>query len=65
MEQQGREIHVETDAARGGETPHIVRWVLGISLAMAIIAMSAVWLIPAMSGKPTIDDATQEAAAGR
>lgn len=31
--------HVATDDARGGETPHIVRYVLGISLALAVIAM--------------------------
>lgn len=33
------EQHIATDDARGGETPHIVRYVLAISLALAVIAM--------------------------
>jgi len=48
MERQGDEVHIDTNEARGGTTPHIVRWVLGISLVLAIIAMSAVWIIPAI-----------------
>ncbi len=31
----------ETEA-RAGTTPHIVRYVLGISLALAVIAMAAI-----------------------
>ena len=34
-----QEEHVTTDEARAGTTPHIVRYVLGISLALAVIAM--------------------------
>lgn len=34
-----QEKHVGTDDARAGATPHIVRYVLGISLALAIVAM--------------------------
>ena len=49
MDQNQHEIHIDTDHARGGSTPHIVRWVLGISLTLAIVAMSAVWLIPALT----------------
>ncbi|MES2700305.1 MAG: hypothetical protein V4647_11920 [Pseudomonadota bacterium] len=56
MDQPGRETHIDAEDARSGETPHIVRWVLGISLALAIIAMSVVWLIPALSDTATIDD---------
>jgi hypothetical protein len=33
------ELHIATDDARGGSTPHIVRYVLAISLVLAIIAM--------------------------
>ena len=33
------EQHVSTDDARAGSTPHIVRYVLVISLALAVIAM--------------------------
>jgi hypothetical protein len=48
MERHGDEIHITTDEARGGSTPHIVRYVLGISLFLVIIAFSAVWLIGSM-----------------
>ena len=41
MERHGDEIHVATDEARGGSTPHIVRWVLGISLFRAGNAQEA------------------------
>lgn len=34
-----QEKHVATDQARAGSTPHVVRYVLAISLALAIIAM--------------------------
>lgn len=36
------EIHIPTERARAGSTPHIVRYVLGISLTLAVIAMIAV-----------------------
>ncbi len=41
------EVHRETDEARGGSTPHIVRWILGISLVSAVVLLSAVWMIGA------------------
>jgi hypothetical protein len=44
MERQGEEVHVSTEEARGGNTPHIVRYVLAISLVLAILALSAVWM---------------------
>ena len=34
-----QEPHIATDEARAGSTPHIVRYVLGISLTLAVIAM--------------------------
>lgn len=34
-----QETHIGTDQARAGSTPHIVRYVLAISLALAILAM--------------------------
>ena len=38
------EIHVKPDAARAGETPHIVRYVLAISLILAALLMAMVFL---------------------
>ncbi|MFT3968254.1 MAG: hypothetical protein QM690_20475 [Sphingobium sp.] len=34
-----QETHIGAEQARAGSTPHIVRYVLGISLALAIVAM--------------------------
>ena len=34
-----QEKHIAADDARAGTTPHVVRYVLGISLALAVIAM--------------------------
>jgi len=33
------EQHISTDNARAGSIEHVVRYVLGISLALAVIAM--------------------------
>ena len=41
--------HISTDDARGGSTPHIVRYILGVSLFLAAAAMSLVWIIPALT----------------
>ena len=34
-----QEQHIATDQARSGSTLHVVRYVLGISLALAVVAM--------------------------
>jgi hypothetical protein len=41
-------IHISQDNARAGSTPHIVRYVLGISLFLAVLAMSLAWIVPAL-----------------
>lgn len=46
---EGR-VHIEDDDARAASTPGVLRYVLGISLILAIIAMSVVWIIPAIWG---------------
>ncbi|MDP3675045.1 MAG: hypothetical protein Q8R44_08105, partial [Novosphingobium sp.] len=51
---QGDEVHIETDEARGASTPHIVRYVLAISLLLAIGAMTLIWVTgAATSDQPT------------
>ncbi len=52
MERHGDEIEVTTTEARGGSTPHIVRYVLIISLVLAVVGLSIVW----MTGAATADD---------
>ncbi|MEO6717537.1 MAG: hypothetical protein ABIM50_09885 [Novosphingobium sp.] len=52
MQKFGDEVHIETDEARGGSTPHIVRYVLLISLILAILALSTIWIMGALSMQP-------------
>ncbi|RKF21669.1 hypothetical protein D6851_06425 [Altericroceibacterium spongiae] len=49
MERKGDEFHVSTDEARGGSTPNVTRWVLIISVVLAIILLSASWMLPALT----------------
>ncbi len=44
MERRGDEIRVTTVEASGGSKPHIVRYVLTISLVLAVAALSAIWI---------------------
>lgn len=48
MYRKGDEVHVTEEEATGGVKPHITRWVLGISMLLIVIAMSLVWIIPAL-----------------
>mgnify|MGYP000691579957 CR=1 FL=1 len=43
------EILVETTRARAGTTNNVVRWVLAVSLGLAILALSAIWIIGALT----------------
>jgi len=49
METRGEQVRLDKDEARSGSTPHIVRYVLLISLALAIVALSAIWITGAVS----------------
>ena len=42
-------IHIKDEAARGAVSNTGLRYVLGFSLAFAVIAMSLVWIIPALA----------------
>ncbi|WP_313440363.1 hypothetical protein [Novosphingobium sp.] len=48
METRGEEIHVDKTDARAGATPNVVRYVLLISLVLAVVAMSAIWIFGAV-----------------
>lgn len=56
MKKIGDETHLDTDEARGGSTPHIVRYVLVIGLLLAILALSAVWISRAIYERPAQGD---------
>lgn len=43
------EVHISTEEARSGSTPHIVRYVLVISLFLAIAALSIIWITGALT----------------
>lgn len=49
MERIGDEVHVTTTEASAGSRPHIVRYVLFISLLLAIIALSLIWMTGALN----------------
>lgn len=49
METRGQEVHLDKDEARAGSTPRIVRYVLLISITLAIIALSAIWIVGALN----------------
>lgn len=57
MEDRNGEIHIDDNEASAGETSGHMRWVLGISTLIAIIALSIVWI----SGALTQGDAEEEA----
>jgi hypothetical protein len=43
------EVHIEDDDARAASTPGILRWILGISLLLAIVALSGIWIFGALT----------------
>lgn len=55
MERQGDEVHLDTQEARGGKTGMGVRYVLMLTLALIIVAFTALWLMgsgaPGQSGQ--------------
>jgi hypothetical protein len=45
MERDGDEVHLSETEAAGGVKSQGVRVVLGISLLLVVVAMSAVWIL--------------------
>ena len=45
MERQGDEVHLDETEATGGVKRQGVRYVLGISLLLIVLAMSAIWIL--------------------
>jgi hypothetical protein len=56
-----KQVHETTDAARAGSTPHIVRYVLSISLVLAILAMIGVMIWGDAATTDSSGDANQTA----
>jgi hypothetical protein len=45
MEREGDEVHITETEVSAGAKAHGVRIVLGISLLLIVIAMSAIWIL--------------------
>lgn len=50
MERQGDEVHLSETEATAGAKAQGVRYVLGFSLLLVVIAMSAVWILGSVLG---------------
>ena len=50
MERQGDEVHLNETEATGAVKAQGVRYVLGISLLLIVIAMSAIWILGSILG---------------
>lgn len=50
MADQDEAIHIDDEDALGAVTNTGMRYVLGFSVLLAVIAMSGVWIIPALWG---------------
>lgn len=42
------ERHYSAEQVTGARQEGVVRWILGISLLLIVLAMSAVWILPAL-----------------
>lgn len=62
MHKDGESTHLSEEEASGGSKDGVVRWVLVIGTLLAIIALSAVWIIGAASNTdPDADNANVSA----
>jgi len=49
MTSNGDKVRVDAEDARAGQTRHMVRYVLGVSLFLAILAMTIAWVAGALA----------------
>ena len=49
MEKHDGHVHVDEVEASGGSKEGVVRWILAGGLLLAVLLMSIVWIIPAMT----------------
>ena len=49
MDRDNKEIHIEDDDARAARTNTGLRWVLAISLLLAVALLSAIWIFGALT----------------
>ncbi|MBD3729532.1 MAG: hypothetical protein IE933_07485 [Sphingomonadales bacterium] len=56
MNRKGDEVHIHETEASAGSKEGVVRWVLGIGLVLAVVAMTFIWI----GGSMTRDHATTD-----
>lgn len=61
MEQRGEQIVGTETEASAGSKEGVVRWVLGISLALVVVLLTIVWISGAMSQSVGSDEANSAA----
>tara|TARA_R100001132_G_C3185261_1_gene39849 strand:- start:19 stop:342 length:324 start_codon:yes stop_codon:yes gene_type:complete len=49
VEQNNTEIRSDEERVSGGSKEGVVRWVLGFGLLLAIVALSVIWIVPALT----------------
>ena len=49
VDQNNTEIRTDEERVSGGSKEGVVRWVLGIGLLLAIVALSIIWIVPALT----------------
>lgn len=52
MPDPNRQTRIDETDAKGGTNEGVVRWVLGISLGLAIVAMTLIWVTGALTQGP-------------
>ena len=55
MHEENNEVHVDETEASGGSKEGVVRYILAISLVLAIVVLSLVWIVPALTNDPQAD----------
>ena len=53
-----REIHIDEEDVSGGSKEGVVRWILGIGMLLAIVLLSLIWIIPALTQGDAEEEAT-------
>lgn len=57
-ENRDGEIHIDEEEVSGGSKEGVVRWILGVGLLLAIVALSLIWIIPALTQGDAEEEAT-------
>jgi len=52
------ETHISEQDVTGGSKEGVVRWILGVGLVLAVVALSLIWIIPALTQGDAEEEAT-------